>query len=135
MSEIIEELLKAARQAREHAYAPYSKYKVGAAALDVSGRIWTGANVENASYPAGICAERVAIAKMASAGAHVLEMVAVVTEDGGPPCGMCLQVMLEFSPDPSRVLVVLGNATVQIAEYKLSELLPHGFGPKSGAAS
>lgn len=129
--DIDQALLDAARQAREEAYAPYSGYLVGAAVLDGSGRVWTGANVENVSYPAGLCAERVAIAKMASAGAREVAILAVVTADGGPPCGICLQVLSEFSPEPTDVRVLTQDDARRTQEYSLAELLPHRFSSSS----
>lgn len=121
------ELVDAARQAREEAYAPYSGYKVGAAVLDSTGRVWTGANVENVSYGATICAERVAIGKMVTAGARKIEMIALVTEDGATPCGICRQSLLEFSPDPSAVKVIAATLDRRICEFSLAGLLPSGF--------
>ena len=129
-SESIEQaLLEAAKLAREEAYAPYSKYKVGAALLDSTGRVWTGANVENASYGATLCAERVALGKMVSAGAREVAMVAVVTQDGGTPCGICRQSLLEFAPNPAEVRVLVGDGSRQIGEFVLADLMPNGFKP------
>ncbi len=121
------DLIEAARAAREEAYAPYSGYKVGAAILDSTGRVWTGANVENISYGATLCAERVAFGKMVTAGARRIEMVAVASEDGATPCGICRQSLLEFSPDPSSVRVLIADASRQIGEFSLVELMPYAF--------
>jgi cytidine deaminase len=121
-------LIAAATAARAHAYAPYSNYRVGAAVQSADGRVWTGVNVENASYPVTICAERVALAKMVADGVRDLAALALITEDGAMPCGMCLQMMLEFAPVPASVRVIVGGGDVP-QEYSLTELLPHGFSP------
>ena len=123
----MKDLVAAASEARARAYAPYSRYSVGAAVQSPDGRIWTGANVENVSYPVGICAERAALAKMVNDGVTELAALAVVTKDGGTPCGMCLQFMLEFAPKPDEVKVVVSTEGKSEKEYRLSELLPHGF--------
>jgi cytidine deaminase len=120
-------LVEAARQVRERAYAPYSKYRVGAALLVQDGSIVTGCNVENAAYPACICAERVAITKAVSEGKREFIAIAVVTANGGTPCGICRQVMAEFAPS---MQVILADEHGIIAEYPVSELLPHHFGPE-----
>lgn len=113
-------LLDFAEKARENAYAPYSNYKVGAAVLGADGQVYTGCNVENASYGLSICAERSAIFAMVNAGCTKALEIAVVTEDGGTPCGACRQVLFEFAE---------GDIEVHCGEmnYRLSELLPHGF--------
>ncbi len=121
-----EKLVEAARQARVQAYAPYSYYPVGAALLVSSGEIFTGCNVENAAYPACICAERVAVTKAVSEGRRDFVAIAVVTSNGGTPCGVCRQVLNEFSPD---MLVIVAGPEQIIAEYTLVDLLPDGFGP------
>jgi len=120
-------LVQAARKARLRAYTPYSNYKVGAALLTQDGTIFTGCNVENAAYPACICAERVAITKAISEGCQNFTAIAIVTRNGGSPCGVCRQVMNEFAPD---MLVILADEEQIIAQYRLSDLLPEGFGPK-----
>lgn len=120
-------LLKAAREAQAFAYAPYSDYPVGAAILDASGQVWTGCNIENKSFGATLCAERVAIGKMASAGQHEIRAVAVVTADGGAPCGICLQTLLEFSPNPDSVTVTVADNAGRERSYTLAALIPHGF--------
>ena len=118
-------LVKIASQARGWAYAPYSKYQVGAAVLTDSGRIYDGVNIENAAYPLTICAERTAIFKAVSNGEMKFSAIAVVTKDGGTPCGSCRQVMAEFSPD---MLVIVADAEGKvITEQKLSDLLPGAF--------
>ncbi|HKY56252.1 MAG TPA: cytidine deaminase, partial [Anaerolineales bacterium] len=89
-------LIDLANTARQRAYAPYSKYPVGAALRTRSGRIFTGVNIENAAYPHTMCAERVAIFKAVSEGEKEFEIISVVTDNGGSPCGGCRQVMAEF---------------------------------------
>ena len=121
-------LVEAARQARGKAYAPYSKYTVGAAVLTGSGSTFTGANVENAAYPSGMCAERVAVYDAVSRGEKDIRAVAVVTENGGAPCGACRQVLAEFG---LQAEVLLADATGQVsARLTVSDLLPRSFGPK-----
>jgi cytidine deaminase len=123
----MDELIAAALKARTLAYAPYSNYAVGAAVSSADGRIWIGANIENVSYGLSLCAERAAIAKMVNDGVTVLAAVAVVTRDGGTPCGMCLQTMLEFAPDPSNIRVTCTSEAGERQEFLLEELIPHGF--------
>jgi cytidine deaminase len=121
-------LVEAARQARGKAYAPYSKYTVGAAVLTGSGSIFTGANVENAAYPSGMCAERVAVFDAVSRGEKDIRAVAVVTENGGAPCGACRQVLAEFGLQAD---VLLADSTGEVsARLTVSDLLPRSFGPK-----
>ncbi|MGD8400251.1 MAG: cytidine deaminase [Bacillota bacterium] len=123
------ELIRAALQAREHAYAPYSGYQVGAALLARSGRIYTGCNVENASYGAAICAERVATVKAISEGERDFVMLAIVGDGSGPvtPCGICRQFLYEFNPE---LKLVLANLHGQVLESTLEQYLPNAFGPK-----
>lgn len=123
-----EQLIAAATQVRELAYVPYSKYKVGAALLGKSGKIYTGCNVENASYGASICAERTALVKAVSEGEREFVMIAVVTDDPklGSPCGICRQVLYEFGPD---LRLILANLQGAVNETTLAEYLPNGFGP------
>jgi cytidine deaminase len=120
-------LLDSAKNARKYAYAPYSGYLVGAAVLDESGNIWTGCNVENVSYGLCVCAERTAVCKMISEGHREVRAIAVATRDGGTPCGMCLQTLLEFAPDTRNVEVSTISDSGQINRFFLSELIPHGF--------
>jgi cytidine deaminase len=120
------ELVALAAAARAKAYAPYSQYQVGAALLTASGRVYTGSNVENASYGLTICAERTAVVKAVSEGDCEFVAIAVVTESGGTPCGACRQVLAEFEPD-LRVLVADGKGHYRV--YHLSELLPYHFDP------
>lgn len=118
-------LIAAALDVRQHAYVPYSHYPVGAALLGADGRIFTGCNVENASYPAGICAERAALVRAISDGQRHFEALVVATERGGTPCGICRQMLYEFAPD-LRVLIVDGSGVLK-SELPLRDLLPHAF--------
>ena len=117
-----------AQAVQQRAYAPYSKFKVGAAAL-MSGTIFEGVNVEVASYPLCVCAERNAIAAAVSAGARELQAIAVCTDASPPssPCGGCRQVLVEFAPDPRQVAVVAINGKGERREWTLAELLPDSF--------
>ena len=119
-----DELVALAKEARCNAYAPYSGFAVGAALLATSGRVYTGCNVENASYGLSICAERVALFKAVAAGERGFTAIAVVTETGATPCGACRQVLQEFGGD-LRVIVVDLRGERRV--YALEELLPHGF--------
>ena len=120
-------LIEMASAARVHAYAPYSNYAVGAALRTKSGKIYTGVNIENAAYPTGICAERVAVFKAVSEGEHEFEIIAVVTDNGGSPCGSCRQVLAEFGLD-TLVLIANGNGKL-IKSMTVGELLPEAFQP------
>jgi cytidine deaminase len=122
------ELIQAAKVAYENAYAPYSNYRVGAAVLADDGQVYAGCNVENAVYPLTMCAERVAIFKAISAGAKSIRAVAVVTANGGSPCGSCRQVMREFAPDTMPVYVA--DLEGRYATYHMADLLPVGFSSK-----
>jgi cytidine deaminase len=126
--DIKKKLIALASEARQNAYAPYSGYAVGAALLAESGEIYQGANVENAVYPVGTCAERAAIFSAASAGEREFPAIAVVTANGGTPCGACRQVMAEFSLD---MIVLIANDRGHILqETTVRELLPGAFGPQ-----
>ncbi|NDJ85918.1 MAG: cytidine deaminase [Chloroflexi bacterium] len=125
--EIRQSLVDAARSSQHNAYAPYSRYRVGAALLTASGEIFTGCNVENAATPAGICAERTAVAKAVSEGHRQFVAIAVITDDGGSPCGTCRQVLNEFSPQ--LVGIVATSDGEAVYEAPLTELLPRSFGP------
>ena len=120
-------LIQAAQKARANAYAPYSVYRVGAAILGADGQIYTGCNVENVSYGLTICAERTAIANMVLAGCQEIKEVAVATEDGGTPCGMCRQTLTEFAPDPTKVWILSVNEAGETEIFRLSELCPMPF--------
>lgn len=124
-----EELIRKANEAREQAYAPYSRYQVGAAVLTADGQVFTGCNIENAAYPSSLCAERVAIFKAVSEGHRQLRAIAVVTSNGGSPCGGCRQVMREFGGKQLIVLIADGSGTL-LEEFTLEELLPRSFGPE-----
>jgi len=119
-------LVAAARAAREHAVAPYSGFKVGAALETVDGAIITGCNVENASYGLTICAERVAMFKALSEGHRQFVRIAVVADTVAPtsPCGACRQVLWEFGPD---LEVILANLTELTGRHRMVDLLPHAF--------
>jgi cytidine deaminase len=119
-----EELVAQATQARERAYAPYSNYKVGAALLGKSGRVYTGCNVENAVYPLTTCAERTVVVKAVSEGEREFVALAVVTENGGSPCGSCRQILREFGAD---ILVLIADTTGAYRETTVAELLPDSF--------
>ncbi len=121
-------LLNHAIMAREFAYAPYSHYKVGAALLTQSGKIYTGCNVENAGYSGTVCAERIAIFKAVSEGEHAFVAIAVVTTNAGSPCGVCRQVMREFSVD---LPILVGDTNYNYQIFTLADLLPHSFGPEN----
>ncbi len=124
-----EELIRKANEAREQAYAPYSRYQVGAAVLTADGQVFTGCNIENAAYPSSLCAERVAIFKAVSEGHRQLRAIAVLTSNGGSPCGGCRQVMREFGGKQLIVLIADGSGTL-LEEFTLDELLPRSFGPE-----
>lgn len=132
------ELISQALTARENAYAPYSHYAVGAAVVGESGRVYTGCNIENASYPAGICAERTAIFKAISEGERKVTMIALVAAEetkSAPlpeypsPCGICRQVMAEFCEESA--LILLAKSEDDFLEYRLGELLPLSFTAKN----
>ena len=122
-----QKLVDMAYQAMEHAYAPYSHFKVGAALVTESGEFFTGCNIENASYGATNCAERTAIFKAVSEGYTKLCRIAIVSSSGEktPPCGICRQVMAEFMEEDAVILLA---DKMGIYEYSLKELLPAAFG-------
>ncbi len=122
-----DELAVVARSAKTHAYCPYSGYAVGCAIQTVSGKVFSGCNIENVSFGLTICAERAALAQMVSAGEREIETIYVVTRDGGSPCGMCRQTLIEFlSPEKdAQVFVEAEGGTVK--EYSLRSLLPASF--------
>ena len=121
-------LIDLANSTRKNSYAPYSNYHVGAALQTKSGHIFTGVNIENAAYPHTICAERVAIFKAVSEGEHEFDVIAVVTDNGGSPCGGCRQVMAEFGLE-TVVLIANGAGELQ-QEMTVRELLPDAFTPE-----
>lgn len=123
-----DELIGRARDARRHAYAPYSHYAVGAALLSASGRIYTGVNVESAAYPTSMCAERTAVFKAVSEGERAFRAIAIVTENGGSPCGSCRQVLSEFGLD---IQVLLADGQGHLTRVtNVGALLPDAFGPE-----
>ena len=126
LPESLEELLQAARRARDAAYAPYSNFKVGAAVRASDGRIFVGSNIENASYGLSVCAERVAIFNAASEGARAITELAVVTDaiEPAPPCGACRQVLAEFAVDTQ---VAMGNLDGKVTLSSLAALFPKPF--------
>jgi cytidine deaminase len=120
------ELIDLARQARKKAYAPYSHYKVGAALLGKSGKVYTGCNVENASYGHTVCAERTAVLKAVSEGETEFEAIAVVTKNGGSPCGACRQVLSEFAPE---LTIYIADKNGEYRTTTMKKLLPDSFTP------
>jgi cytidine deaminase len=120
-------LIDLANEVRRRAYAPYSNYNVGAALRTRSGRIFTGVNVENAAYPTTMCAERVAIYKAISEGEREFDVLAVVTPNGGSPCGSCRQVMAEFGLE---TIILIGDGEGRLLQQTtVADLLPAAFTP------
>ena len=124
---MLEKLVRQAQAARQRSYAPYSQYPVGAALLTSTGRIFEGVNVENAAYPGSMCAERVAVFKAVSEGERQFTAIAVVTANGGTPCGSCRQVLAEFGLD-TIVLIADKDGRVRM-DTTVRELLPGAFMP------
>lgn len=128
------ELIRAALRARELSYSPYSNYRVGAALLTESGKVFTGCNIENAAYTPAVCAERTAFFKAVSEGCREFSAIAIAGSPAGEmsqlswPCGVCRQVMMEFC-DPERFLVIVAISEENYRARRLKELLPEGFGP------
>ena len=122
-------LVELARQARKRAYAPYSHFPVGAALLGRSGRVYTGCNVENASYPLCICAERTAVVKAVSEGEREFQAIAVITATGATPCGGCRQILREFGGPDGDLKVIVADTAGRIRTFTIAELLPEGFTP------
>lgn len=118
------ELIQQALIARTRAYAPYSGYQVGAAVLTVEGEVVLGCNVENAAYPATLCAERVALTAAVAQGKREFSAIAVATRNGGSPCGACRQVMMELGPD---MTVYIADASGAYRTTTVRALLPDGF--------
>lgn len=129
---VIKQLINKALEARMMSYSPYSEYKVGAALLDMNAQIFTGCNIENASYPATVCAERTAIFKAVSSGSREFAGIAIVGGSGDKPvdfaypCGVCRQVMSEFCQPDFEIIVAISSENYKV--YKLKELLPMSFG-------
>ena len=132
----VEELIQQATNSLQYSYAPYSNFKVGAALLTEEGHIYTGCNIENASYTPTVCAERTAFSKAISEGKKRFVAIAIVGGKDGiitdycPPCGVCRQTMMEFC-DPKEFQIILSNSNKEYKSYRLEELLPLGFGPKN----
>jgi cytidine deaminase len=122
-----EALVAKAREVRLNAYAPYSNYSVGAALESSDGKVWVGANVENVSFGATLCAERAAVLAMVAGGSREIKRLVLSTRDGGYPCGLCLQVLLEFSADPWAVEIVVTSDQGGFEIRNLHELIPFGF--------
>ena len=125
----IDALVQAAIEARKLAYTPYSHYQVGAALITKSGKVYTGCNIENSAYSPTICAERVAIFKAVSEGEREFDAIAVVTKNGGSPCGVCRQVMGEFMLDGE--VIIADSDGHQHERVRVNELLPRAFVPDS----
>jgi len=123
------ELVRGAQEARKGSYSPYSNYAVGATLLSKSGKVYTGANVENAVYPMSLCAERVAVFKAVSSNDRDFEAIAVVTRDGGSPCGACRQVLSEFGLE--TVVLIANESGKVLEETTVGDLLPGAFGPSN----
>ncbi len=128
MSEKTKELIQAALSVRKRAYAPYSQYAVGAALLTKSGKIYTGVNIENASYPLSICAERTAIFKAVSEGELMFDTIVIATKNGGSPCGACRQVMVEFASD--MTVITVDEQGQIVMQSDVAEILPGAFDRK-----
>lgn len=132
-------LVRAAFEARQGTYSPYSRFAVGAALLTSDGKIFTGANIENASYGATICAERTAAVQAAFAGSREFVAIAVVGSEEGSsaedmayayPCGICRQFLREFLPPSGDILILVAKRPDAYKETSLNALLPHSFGPQ-----
>ncbi|MFO7535448.1 MAG: cytidine deaminase [Kiritimatiellia bacterium] len=134
MNSVEEKLIRAAVEAASRAYAPYSQFPVGAALVADNGRIFTGCNVENASYGLTICAERAAVAAAVTAGCRCFIHIAIAAGTGGEPatpCGACRQILSEFAdPDMDCLLVTLDQPG-QVRRFRLDALLPHAFSLKA----
>lgn len=133
----VKELILSALEARKKAYTPYSEFKVGAAVLTAELRIYTGCNIENAAYSPGICAERTAVYKAISEGCRKIKAIAIVGDKTGDsisqyafPCGVCRQVMREFS-NPEEMIVIVAKSCEEYQLYTLNQLLPESFGPEN----
>ncbi|MBL6961311.1 MAG: cytidine deaminase [Anaerolineales bacterium] len=123
-----QKLIDLANTVRKNVYAPYSNYPVGAALRAKSGAVYTGVNIENAAYPVSMCAERVALFKAVSEGEREFDVISVVTDNGGSPCGACRQVLSEFGLD--MIVLIADKDGNLIEETTLHDLLPRAFGPQ-----
>jgi len=123
----VQQLVEVAIAATRHAYIPYSNYPVGAALRALDGTVYSGCNVENASYPVTICGERTALVKAVSEGQREFDLLVVATRNGGSPCGMCRQMLYEFAPN-LRVITVDMDGNIH-NDALLNDLLSDGFGP------
>ena len=129
--DIIDLLLDKAQEARDHSYAPYSRYNVGAALLTADGQIYQGCNIENAGFTPTICAERTAFFKAVYDGHRAFRAIAVIAtgEEMGFPCGVCRQVMAEFC-DGGFLIITANRDRTKVDVSPFETLLPHSFGPK-----
>lgn len=127
-NETNQNLIDLANEARKTSYSPYSNYAVGAALQTKSGKIYTGVNVENAAYSVTMCAERVALFKAVSEGEREFDIISVVTDNGGSPCGPCRQALAEFGLD-LKVIIADGDGNLT-QETTMRDLLPGAFGPE-----
>ncbi|MBI2609184.1 MAG: cytidine deaminase [Deltaproteobacteria bacterium] len=128
-----QDYIRIAAKVREQAYAPYSKYKVGACIVTESGETFSGCNVENASYGGTVCAERVALYKAVSEGFRSFKTIIIVTQEKeknqkGAPCGICRQVLYEFAPE---IKIIVSDPKENVRTYSMKDILPHAFGPKN----
>ena len=124
-----EELIKLAKKAKDGSYSPYSHFRVGAALLTADGSVYTGANVECSSYGGTICAERAALVKAVNDGKRDFSAIAIISDDTAPcrPCGICRQMLSDFSPD---MTVISASSDGSYVQNRLSDLLPHAFNLK-----
>ena len=123
------DLVRSAQEASKGVYAPYSNYLVGAALLTSTGKVYLGANVENAAYPSSMCAERVAVFKAVTENDRNFEAMAIVTRDGASSCGQCRQVLSEFGLD--TIFIIAKDSGEIVEESTIRDLLPGAFGPSN----
>lgn len=130
MKQVYKQLVNDARAAKKRSHAPYSRFRVGAALLASSGKIYKGCNIEISTYALTICAERTAIFKAISEGEDRFEAIAVVSDDPGytPPCGACRQVLMDLAGNIDFIMI---NSRGNVRILKMKELLPHAFGKKN----
>jgi cytidine deaminase len=125
-AQVRDDLIRAAIEVRQRAYAKYSNFRVGAALLTADGQIFSGCNVENASYGLTTCAERAAVFNAVAAGHKQFQLLAIATTGGATPCGACRQVLAEFATD-LPILLVNVDQSLAVTEHNLRDLLPYGF--------